>query len=67
MKKINYSLSFFGSLNGDFNVSPQSYHSAWKKENKDKIQTIGAKKAFLKKRYVSFSYGANHSHAISEE
>ena len=38
-----------------------------KKENKDKIQTIGAKKAFLKKRYVSFSYGANHSHAISEE
>ena len=60
MKKKNYSINFFGSLNGDFNVSPQNYHSAWKKAK-------GKKKAYLGKRYKTFSYGVNHSHAISKE
>jgi len=36
----NYSLNFFGSMNGDFNVSPQSYHAAWRKQS-------GARKAFM--------------------
>jgi len=36
----NYSLNFFGSINGDFNVSPQSYHAAWRKQSH-------ARKAFM--------------------
>ena len=40
MKIKNYSLNFFGSINGDFSVSPQSYHSVHRK-------AYSAKKAFL--------------------
>ena len=40
MKIKNYSLNFFGSMNGDFNVSPQGYHAAWRRQS-------GARKAFM--------------------
>ena len=65
--KKNYSINFFGGLNGDFSVSPQGYLSRWRKEK-------GATKAFIgpwdyeeKRKRVTFSYGDNHTHAISEE
>ena len=41
MKIKNYSLNFFGSINGDFNVSPQSYHSAWRKESRARKSFLG--------------------------
>ncbi len=39
MKK-NYTTEFFGRVRGDFNISPQGYHSAWRKQ-------AGARKSFV--------------------
>jgi len=40
MKIKNYSLNFFGSMNGDFNVSPQEYHRSFRNQT-------GASRAFV--------------------
>ena len=40
MKK-NYTTEFFGRMRGDFSVSPQGYHSAWKRINKPKQAFVG--------------------------
>ena len=39
--KKNYTTEFFGRVRGDFNISPQSYHSAWKKVNSPKQAFLG--------------------------
>ena len=33
-------MNFFGSMNGNFSVSPQDYHNKWRKQ-------VGARKSFL--------------------
>jgi hypothetical protein len=38
--KKNYTTEFFGRVRGDFNISPQGYHSAWRKQ-------AGARKSFV--------------------
>jgi len=40
MIKKNYTSEFFGRIRGDFNISPQGYHSAWRKQ-------AGARKSFI--------------------
>ena len=39
MKK-SFATEFFGRVRGDFNISPQGYHSAWRKQ-------AGARKSFV--------------------
>ena len=40
MKK-NYSMNFFGKLNGDFSVSPQDYHRNWRNRVKAGRSFVG--------------------------
>ena len=39
-KNPGFALEFFSRVRGDFNVSPQGYHSAWRKQ-------AGARKSFV--------------------
>ena len=40
MKKKNYSMNFFGSMNGEFNSSPSEYHRKWRNQ-------VGAGRSFV--------------------
>ena len=60
MKK-NFTTEFFGRVRGDFNISPQGYHSAWRKQ-------VGARKSFIGPwDYAGISSGGLKSKFVSPQ
>ena len=56
VKNKNYSMNFFGSMNGNFSVSPQDYHNKWRKQ-------VGARKSFL----GPWNYAGSHRPVIKSK
>ena len=54
--KESFATQFFGRVRGDFNISPQGYHSAWRKQ-------VGARKSFL----GPWNYAGSHRPVIKSK